>query len=374
MGIQGLLPFVKKACREGDIREFRGHSIAVDVSCLLHKGIYACADKVVSGQDTKIHINYVKKYVDTLLALQCHVILVFDGRPLEAKKQTNSGRHEQRKSNLDQAKILMAKGQKGEAYAKLQRAASITGKIVESTIEAFRVYKNVDVIVSPYESDAQLAFLTREKLADAVITEDSDLIVFGCERIIFKWVVSSNCMEKNVPCTIYEKEKLASCFTGVSHQLATKFDFAKFRRICILSGCDYLQDGLKGVGLTKAVTFFTKVDDKDIRTAFKRIGMILRKQIQVSERFVDSFIKAEQTFAHQVVFDPRQRCQRPLNPYPKLEHSASQPAQKTTQTNVPFDPFISQPPSSSAEFGFAGEVLSTLLSTRLALGNSVIFS
>ena len=31
----------------------------------------------------------------------------------------------------------MAKGQKGEAYAKLQRAASITGKIVESTIEVF---------------------------------------------------------------------------------------------------------------------------------------------------------------------------------------------------------------------------------------------
>lgn len=43
--------------------------------------------------------------------------------------------------------------------------------------------ENVDYIVAPYEADAQMAFLSINKLVDAVITEDSDLIPFGCSRV-----------------------------------------------------------------------------------------------------------------------------------------------------------------------------------------------
>ena len=37
--------------------------------------------------------------------------------------------------------------------------------------------------MAPYEADAQLAYLVREKLVDAVVTCDSDLIVFGCDTV-----------------------------------------------------------------------------------------------------------------------------------------------------------------------------------------------
>ena len=40
--------------------------------------------------------------------------------------------------------------------------------------------------MAPYEADAQLTYLVKEGLADLVITEDSDLLVFGCERVLFK--------------------------------------------------------------------------------------------------------------------------------------------------------------------------------------------
>lgn len=47
--------------------------------------------------------------------------------------------------------------------------------------------KGVDCIVAPYEADAQLAFLNKSGIAQLVITEDSDLVLFGCEQasIIF---------------------------------------------------------------------------------------------------------------------------------------------------------------------------------------------
>lgn len=45
--------------------------------------------------------------------------------------------------------------------------------------------QNVSYIVAPYEADAQMTFLAVSKQVEAVITEDSDLIPFGCSRVSF---------------------------------------------------------------------------------------------------------------------------------------------------------------------------------------------
>lgn len=44
----------------------------------------------------------------------------------------------------------------------------------------------VRYVVAPYEADAQLGFLARNGHVDAVITEDSDVLLFGCTRVLFK--------------------------------------------------------------------------------------------------------------------------------------------------------------------------------------------
>lgn len=41
----------------------------------------------------------------------------------------------------------------------------------------------MDCIVAPYEADAQLAYLNKCGIAQLVITEDSDLVLFGCDRV-----------------------------------------------------------------------------------------------------------------------------------------------------------------------------------------------
>jgi exonuclease-1 len=43
--------------------------------------------------------------------------------------------------------------------------------------------ENVSYVVAPYEADAQMTFLAISKQVEAVITEDSDLIPFGCLRV-----------------------------------------------------------------------------------------------------------------------------------------------------------------------------------------------
>lgn len=43
--------------------------------------------------------------------------------------------------------------------------------------------KGVDCIVAPYEADAQLAYLMKAGIAQAIISEDSDLLVYGCQKV-----------------------------------------------------------------------------------------------------------------------------------------------------------------------------------------------
>ena len=47
---------------------------------------------------------------------------------------------------------------------------------------------NVECIVAPYEADSQLAYLSMNDYIQCVISEDSDLLVFGCKRVLFKMV------------------------------------------------------------------------------------------------------------------------------------------------------------------------------------------
>jgi hypothetical protein len=45
------------------------------------------------------------------------------------------------------------------------------------------VDEGVEFIVAPYEADAQMAYLAINGDVHAVITEDSDLLVYGCPRV-----------------------------------------------------------------------------------------------------------------------------------------------------------------------------------------------
>jgi len=152
MGISGLLPYVKKATRrvgpvylrpvffsllppsfQGYINEFRGKTIAIDVSVLLHGGM------IFSSRTGELvpscHVRYVNKYVQLFRSLNCHVVLVFDGRRLPAKREVNDERHARREENQRRGEELLAEGRVKQAHHHFQLSASITRDVVESTIQ-----------------------------------------------------------------------------------------------------------------------------------------------------------------------------------------------------------------------------------------------
>lgn len=112
-------------------------------------------------------------------------LVVFDGIPLPAKEKTNIARGSMKRTNRELARKLQEEGMFESAESLYRRSVSITHAMVCQVIDALRV-ANVDYIVSPYESDAQLAYLSMTNKVDAVISEDSDVLVFGCKRVLFK--------------------------------------------------------------------------------------------------------------------------------------------------------------------------------------------
>ncbi|XP_039739147.1 exonuclease 1 isoform X4 [Pteropus medius] len=301
MGIHGLLQFIKEASEPVHVRKYKGQVVAVDTYCWLHKGAVACAEQLAKGEPTDKYVGFCMKFVNMLLSHGIKPILVFDGCTLPSKKEVEKSRRERRQANLLKGKQLLREGKVSEARECFARSINITHAMAHRVIKAARS-QGVDCLVAPYEADAQLAYLNKAGIVQAIITEDSDLLAFGCKKVILKMDQFGNGLE-------IDQARLGMC-----RQLGDVFTEEKFRYMCILSGCDYLSS-LRGIGLAKACKVLRLANNPDIVKVIKKIGHYLRMNITVPEDYIKGFIQANNTFLYQLVFDPIRRKLIPLNAY-----------------------------------------------------------
>ena len=138
MGIAGLLPFLKNASRPAHVSEFKGQTIGIDVYVWLHKGAFSCAEQLVMGKKTDGYILYVMKFVNLLLFHGIKPVLVFDGRNLPSKSETEKFRRENRTKYKKMAKDYLAAGQYKEARDCFARCIDITPEMAREVIAACR--------------------------------------------------------------------------------------------------------------------------------------------------------------------------------------------------------------------------------------------
>ncbi|KAL8185822.1 UNVERIFIED_CONTAM: hypothetical protein K2H54_058465 [Gekko kuhli] len=250
MGIPGLLQFIKEATEPAHIKKYKGQVVAVDTYCWLHKGAYACAEKLARAEPTDQYVIYCMKLVDMLLSFGVKPVLVFDGCTLPSKMEVEKSRREKRQANFLKGKQLLREGKLSEARERFARSINVTHAMACEVIKAART-KGIDCIVAPYEADAQLAYLNKTGIVQAIITEDSDLLAFGCKKVFLKLDKFGNGLE-------IDQARLGMC-----KQLGDVFTEEKFRYMCILSGCDYLPS-IHGIGLNKACKLLKIANNPDI--------------------------------------------------------------------------------------------------------------
>ncbi|KAF9620609.1 hypothetical protein IFM89_013635 [Coptis chinensis] len=285
MGIQGLLPLLKSIMVPIHIRELRGCCVAVDTYSWLHKGALSCSKEICKGQPTTRHIDYCMHRVNLLRYHGVKLILVFDGGNLPMKTEEEIKRARSRKENLARAMEHESMGNMTAAYECYQKAVDISPSVAYELIQVLK-QENVDYVVAPYEADAQMTFLALSKRVDAIITEDSDLIPFGCPRIVFKMDKFGQGVQFQYS-MLHQNKELS--FIGFTKRMLLE--------MCILSGCDYLPS-LPGMGLKRAHALMQKFKSYD------KVVRHLKYNVSVPPLYEESFKKALWAFQHQRVYDP----------------------------------------------------------------------
>jgi flap endonuclease-1 len=222
-------------------------------------------------------------------------IWVFDGIPPSQKKKELS----RRKKIKYEAKEKMAEAKEvGDLQGQLkqhQRQVKMTDNIIDDAIKMIRLM-GLPVIKASAEAEAQCVELLKNKLVDAVASEDMDCLTFGCSTLLkgFKG----------------KKEKIFEIDLKI---VLEKFelDYDQFVDFCILSGCDYC-DSIKNLGPVKSLKFIQ--EHKNIEAVLE----FLKKENEAGKSKLKYIIPTGDNFLYE---EARQLFKQPdvLKETPKVE-------------------------------------------------------
>jgi 5'-3' exonuclease len=336
-----------------NIRQFQNKTLAIDASSWLYKASYSISSRLVEAVEEnridavseRVLCQYMVKRCEELLthAGIKRIYLVFDGERCPLKAMTNEDREAKRRVNLAEARRLMKLGLRDQAMEKYKLCIKVVPWMGQSVAKAVSqrwkeggiIGNNkpkVMCIFSPYEADAQMVKLVVDGVADAVVTEDSDVLVYSaaCNRsfpIVYKldrdggdcdvlsmdWLLCpcsslptskdspgghdpNNIMMHHYPSLqrllssqlegtetkpIESSRKKTAGSALLSHLMAfacresrKKGSGARmFVQACVLSGCDYAPSQLSGVGI---VTAFKVVKENAHREPDTRFLHVLK--------------------------------------------------------------------------------------------------
>ena len=216
--------------------------------------------------------------------------IIFDGDYLPSKSHTETERRDRRAESRKLGLELLSLGKTSQAQLELQKAVDVTPEMARQLIEELKK-ASVKYIVAPYEADSQLVYLEKKGLIQGIISEDSDMLVFGAKCLLTK-------LDQYGECVMVHRRD----FTACREVSLVGWTDAEFRRMAILSGCDYLPS-ISNMGLKTAYRLLRKYKNTER----------LVKQLQwdgkwkIPKDYLENFKRAELTFLYQWVWCPERR-------------------------------------------------------------------
>ncbi|KAG5371887.1 Exodeoxyribonuclease 1 [Yarrowia sp. C11] len=290
MGVSGLLPLLKPIQNTTHISEFKGQRLAVDGFAWLHKAAFGSAEELALNKPTDRPQQWVMRKIEFLKRCGVDVLLVFDGGALPSKRGTDEKRHALREQAQKEALALLSRGRRTEALNLFQKATRITQEMVHQLTEMLKAQR-VPFVVAPYEADAQLVYLEKAGYVTGIISEDSDLMVYGAQMLVTK-------LDPTGTCVTVDGARISSC---TELELGSEVSLEYLRYLAILAGCDYC-DGVPNVGLKRAARYIRRWQTPEaIIKALRMDGY------NSSSDFLEKFHAANYTFLYQRVYCPEAR-------------------------------------------------------------------
>lgn len=273
MGIQNLLKFFFDAFTSSKLSTLSGKTVGVDAYVWLHKSVYCKNMELAINPNSTAYVSFFFSLIYKFLKHNVKLVIVFDGAKNPLKLKEENAREFKRNAKKETAISFLKTGNFTKFKSLYTSSIDITPKM---TLEIIKKLKEIEVeyIIAPYESDAELAYLASINYIDYVCTEDSDLIAYGCPRIIYKFDYRKESFQ------LFESSAIFKKFLS----------YEQFLEFCVLAGCDYFK--AEGISIHKAYAIIKKFN------TFQ--ACVFRNK----DIYVTAFENAKNMFLHQVVYCP----------------------------------------------------------------------
>ncbi|MEY3393456.1 MAG: hypothetical protein RL498_371 [Pseudomonadota bacterium] len=257
MGIKNLNKLLRSKCpqvfKKVHMSKYAYKKIAIDVS------LFLCKFKAINGD------NWISSFVNLIALLRendVHCVFIFDSGYPPEKINEKEERTLAREKTINRIAVLEKAIQKfdesgeydhilDEVYRKLDnnhfnfsnrhhnhfKMKLIREKVAKMKSNVFSISKNdfvllqqlfnllkVSYFLAPLEAETMCADMCKRKLVDAVLTEDTDALAYGCNVFLTKIdFVNFTCIEIN-HCEMLQ---------------ALKLSYDEFLDLCIMCGTDY---------------------------------------------------------------------------------------------------------------------------------------
>jgi flap endonuclease-1 len=229
MGIKNLNKFLRTECGDSikviSIAELSGKKIAIDISIYMYK--YESNEALI--ENMYIMLTVFRQY-------NIIPIFIFDGKPPTEKKALLQKRREDKKTAEKEYNILKQKletdngvdnDDKQEIIANMdllkKQFIYINKEKIDQVKNLIRSY-GATYYDAPGEADELCAMLVLKNKVWACLSEDMDMFVYGCARVIRYLSLF------NSTAVLYDMK-------GILESL--NFTQKELREICVLSGTDY---------------------------------------------------------------------------------------------------------------------------------------
>ncbi|KAF0356330.1 PIN domain-like protein [Gigaspora margarita] len=153
-------------------------------------------------------------------------------------------------------------------------ADTVTQSMINDCQKLLRLF-GIPYVIAPMEAEAQCAELLRLKLVDGIITEDSDVFLFGGTEIY-----------KNM----FNQQKYVECYLAKDFEQELKLNREKLIQLAIILGSDY-SEGLPGIGIVSAMELLNEFPGYDGLEQFKSWWLNVQSGKHISEQDENDFRK-----------------------------------------------------------------------------------
>ena len=294
MGIKNFSKVIEKyspgALEYKKIDQYRNKTFGIDTNLMVYKIIFGLRKGGYDLKNDDIVVTHIQTMLQKLLGFNKYNIkpvFVFDGEQPKMKDETLKERKEVRKEHkrrYDEA--ITQDEQKKYFYLK----SDIKRGEMEDIRKLIKIF-GYQIVDSLGEADSQLAYLSKNKLVDYIVTDDMDILLFGGDKVLKNFTVNSSKKMTEIDLNKLKKK------TGLSQD--------QIIDIGILLGCDYCPS-VKGVGPVTAYKLIKekgnienlkdeniKIDNyKEIKEYFKNPQVIkIKKLDKVRDVNYDELVK-----------------------------------------------------------------------------------